>query len=985
MLRLIGQGSYGEVWLARNLMGRYRAVKLVHRARFSEERPYGREFDGARHYDGITRSHEGLVTIFHVGKNDAAACFYYVMELADDASGQPNFDPEKFVPHSLANQLARHGPLTADECVRIGIALCNALVHLHRHGLVHRDIKPSNIIFVNNAPKLADVGLVAQVGGSRSFVGTEGFVPPEGPGSEQADLYALGKLLYEISTGHDPKEFPRLPAAWANRQDLPQLKELNEVLLRACDSDPAKRYANAEEMLADLALLQSGKSVKRLQLVEIRAARLAKLLAGTLLLAAALVAAWFWAERQRNISELNFRESERLRIRASNAEREASNRLKEALFAQAQQSRMTRQPGQRSHALRALRDLAAVEPSPQARDEAIAALALPDLESSGIILPLPPNATAIALDDNLRLCAIGGADGSLQLRTFAGNTNILREAGAKPRVDLLHLSEDRRWLAVRYRDAHSEIWDLQQSRVVLEPGWISGYTKPDRAFDFSIKANRAASAINEKSIQLFELPAWKKSSRLEIPERPTWLEFDSTGERLLVVANKSAIIWNLSTQQIITTLTLEPPLFSGTWDQPGQRIALGSTEGEIILWDLRDYSTRVLQGHAGNVIRLRFTPDARKLVSAATDNSSRLWDISSGRTLLTTDTGVCFGIDHAGKQLALLRQRQHIAIFNLVESETFRTFEPLPGKRPWVPDLDLDITHDGNLLVMGTGGGWTAWDVLTGRILASGQNRHGEAVLFAPQSSNILVGSPEGLNLLDFSPANRTSFVKTPGVLIWEKADLTRIASAPGANVLAGSISGVALLSFKDLLQNGQVSASSFTATNVCDLALSPDGQWLAWSGFHPRGTEVHNLRDPARSRTLGGRPSRLAFSPRGDCLVAGSGRDYQFWRVEDWTPGSTIPREIPTESPGPLAFSPDGHLLAIAQTWKTIKLLDAGTGSERASFSSPDPEQVSALKFSPDNTKLFVGTGTRCVQLWDVSEMRTALRELGFPSVTEF
>ena len=66
---------------------------------------------------------------------------------------------------------------------------------------------------MNGAPKLADIGLVAETSDARSFVGTEGFIPPEGPGAPQADLYSLGKVLYEISTGNDRRDFPALPDA----------------------------------------------------------------------------------------------------------------------------------------------------------------------------------------------------------------------------------------------------------------------------------------------------------------------------------------------------------------------------------------------------------------------------------------------------------------------------------------------------------------------------------------------------------------------------------------------------------------------------------------------------------------------------------------------------------------------------------------------------------------------------------------------------
>src|SRR6266436_7457419 len=85
LLRSIGGGSYGEVWLAKNVMGSFRAVKVVYRSTFESERPYEREFSGIKRFEPISRSHEGFVDILQVGCNDQAGYFYYVMELADDA------------------------------------------------------------------------------------------------------------------------------------------------------------------------------------------------------------------------------------------------------------------------------------------------------------------------------------------------------------------------------------------------------------------------------------------------------------------------------------------------------------------------------------------------------------------------------------------------------------------------------------------------------------------------------------------------------------------------------------------------------------------------------------------------------------------------------------------------------------------------------------------------------------------------------------
>jgi TolB-like protein/Flp pilus assembly protein TadD len=179
--------------------------------------------------------------------------------------------------------------------VNIGVTLASALAHLHKHGLIHRDVKPSNIIFVSGVPKLADIGLVADASEARSFVGTVGFIPPEGPGSPQADLYSLGKVLYETSTGQDRQDFPQLPPDLLRaveprssrrkeeggkqktvvEQSLDtsaatNLIELNEVLLKACHKDLRQRYPSADAMRADLELLQRGKSVQRKHAAERR-------------------------------------------------------------------------------------------------------------------------------------------------------------------------------------------------------------------------------------------------------------------------------------------------------------------------------------------------------------------------------------------------------------------------------------------------------------------------------------------------------------------------------------------------------------------------------------------------------------------------------------------------------------------------------------------------------------------------------------------
>src|SRR4030095_9984327 len=112
-------------------------------------------------------------------------------------------------------------------------------------------------------PKLADIGLVADLDEAESFVGTPGYIPPEGPGKPPADLYSLGKVLYELATGRDRHEFPQLPVDLREDSSVSFLVEFNEILLKACEPEVRKRYESAAQLIEDLRLLERGSSIKR--------------------------------------------------------------------------------------------------------------------------------------------------------------------------------------------------------------------------------------------------------------------------------------------------------------------------------------------------------------------------------------------------------------------------------------------------------------------------------------------------------------------------------------------------------------------------------------------------------------------------------------------------------------------------------------------------------------------------------------------------
>ncbi len=298
LLRVIGRGAYGEIWMARTVTGGLRAVKIVYRSTFESERAFLREFEGMSAFEPISREHAGFVDILHVGRT--AEHLYYSMELADDHLAGRKIDLVNYEPRTLKSDLARHKRFSAAGSIQLGLSLTEALEALHAHGLTHRDIKPSNIIFMDGVPKLADIGLVA-ASGQQSFVGTEGYVPPEGPGTAQADIFSLGKLLYEVSTGKDRLDFPEIDSQLSQRPDREQLLQLNDVLVKACAHDPKKRYRAAAEMHRDLTALDNGQSPASRRSPSMIVAALA------LVLAIGALSFWFYSHRSGSNAEMHLK------------------------------------------------------------------------------------------------------------------------------------------------------------------------------------------------------------------------------------------------------------------------------------------------------------------------------------------------------------------------------------------------------------------------------------------------------------------------------------------------------------------------------------------------------------------------------------------------------------------------------------------------------------------------------------------------------
>ncbi|MFO0839033.1 MAG: serine/threonine-protein kinase [Phycisphaerae bacterium] len=267
----IGGSRFGDVWLARErLTGVSRAIKFLDKR---ERRLAEIDLAGVRHIQQAAHDHPHLLPILAVGETEN--CFHYVMEAAD--SEPPGRDGLRR-PSTLRATLQRVGRFGASEALTLVQKLASGVAHLHAQGLTHNDLKPENILFVRGEPKIADVGLARPKDG-QTGAGTRGYMAPDGPD----DVYALGRILYELQSGLALSEFPRLtPEAY--ERPAAEVAAALRIIDKACRPRRADRFGGASELLTAIE--------RELRTLRSRMARRRRLIVAGICCAAAIPLTW---------------------------------------------------------------------------------------------------------------------------------------------------------------------------------------------------------------------------------------------------------------------------------------------------------------------------------------------------------------------------------------------------------------------------------------------------------------------------------------------------------------------------------------------------------------------------------------------------------------------------------------------------------------------------------------------------------------------
>jgi len=970
LLRRIGAGSYGEVWLARNVLGTLRAVKVVWRKAFESDRPYDREFAGIQRFEPLSRAHEGLVDILQIGRDDAAGYFYYVMELADDAARGEAPEAASFEQHyqalTLRAEIKRRGRIPVEECLRHFLTLASGLATLHEKGLIHRDIKPSNIILVGGVPKLADIGLVTEAGESLSFVGTEGFIAPEGPGSRQADIYSLGKVLYEAATGNDRLAFPSFPQDLGLGPLAEDLLEVNAVLLRACARDPRERYASVEELRADLSLLLSGRSVKRLRLLErrLRWARQAGAVAGVVAVLA--VAGGLAAGYRARLARENADELGRALGRARRAEADAKDHLYRSLAATAVAERRSGQADARFSSLEAIASASEIHPrGPGLRDTAISALALPGLREIRR-WPLAPGFNVQCFSGDLEQVFLGDTNGVIHVRKVEGGGDLFTVGKpGDPLTQLTSLGSGGRWAVAVRKSGSSECWDMAEGRLL-------GSVAAPLDWAISADARWLVGLDPQKKVH------WRDLLTGNARELTFKHDYDlicgGPGSDFVLASREdtNVCVVDFATGEPRVEISL-PPMqvpYSLQFAPSGDCLLINMSSGRVQVHDLWAPATprAILEPHNGAVRYARFHPDGDWCLTSSWDDTTQILGVSEGRIISVCRQGSAVPV--FGREGTRVGWRDtangDLCLLEVGGRSVCRVLgEPAPSERGDAGPWSSAFSSDGRLLATASYDGVGLYETREGRELARLQSTNWFGVAFAG-TNQVYAAGPHGLTRWPLTwngPGEVT--VGEPQSLtndyLWQVA-----ASDDGGVVVATGIHEFTLR-FAD----GRVRHLPHQS-HVRGAVLSHDGRWLA--AAHPLdGLQVWEV---GQGTLLGRFPSKgnaAAFDPQGGRVAVCDPDAIVVWdlasRQAVWR--STVPGTI-----GGLAWSPDGRLIAATRSGVLCLLLEAATGTVLGRLGHPQARPYTAVGFSPDSAQLACSSTAHVVHLWNFRPLRRELAE---------
>lgn len=401
------------------------------------------------------------------------------------------------------------------------------------------------------------------------------------------------------------------------------------------------------------------------------------------------------------------------------------------------------------------------------------------------------------------------------------------------------------------------------------------------------------------------------------------------------------------------------------FSKDGRRIAAGTQDGSIIIWDLDEPKpvAKTLTGHRSRVNAVAFSPDGSVLASGSGDGSVILWDTQTSQPTgspLTESGKPVFDVAFSPDGHTLVSNSvNRVVIWDLAQESSLRHETRIENQ----PDSGLRFTPDGRAIAsIDTYGTVTVSDAETGRTLLDSIGSHVTAVVFSPDGAGFATVGWDG-QLAFWDRATGESKGQTERT----KFRLFSVAFSPNGRTVAAG--GDSILLLWDTVTLRWIMETNRQKDRIWSAAFSPDGKLLASGGNETFAlwnaktgsaliTPVETDADPKYLMT-----TDVAFSRDGKMLAyRQSGQDVVLWDVVQRRPvGRALSghRGIITG----LGFSPDGRLLATGGDDRTVVLWDVVTRQPLGAIDTGF--EVRSLTFRP-NKNMLTALGSKRVLGWD-------------------